>query len=181
VASAATVAQQRSGGIYLAGQTVFGPAPAVMPGMSLYAIGALDRDALWSPALMLGLTVAWRSGFSEQGGTASFALVAASLDACVVRVRLSVVEARACASGLLGRLTASGSKTIEAASVPRLLAAAGGAAVLTAGLGSMLELSLRLAVGATLVRDSYEFAPNVFHHVASATTQASLGVGLRWR
>jgi hypothetical protein len=152
-----------------------------MPGISLYAFGALDRSGLWSPALMLGITHAWRNGLREKGGTASFLFDAASLDACILRVRMSVVEARPCVSALVGRLAASGSQTTAAAAASRPFATLGGAAVLTADLGSMLELSLRLGVGATLVRDSYEFQPTVFHRAASVTTQASLGIGMGWR
>ena len=176
-----TIPSRPRAGIYLAGQALSGPAPAMMPGISLYALGALDRSGPWSPALILGITHAWRSGLSERGGAASFVLDAASLDACMLRARLSVVEVRPCASAMVGRLTASGSRTTAAAAASRPFATVGGTAVLGAGLGSMLELSLRLAVGATLIRDSYEFQPTVFHRAASVTTQASLGIGMRWR
>lgn len=180
-APAEEILSHRRAGITLAGQTLWGPAPAMMPGISFYALAALDRSGWWSPALVLGVTHAWRGGLNQKGGTASFTLDAASLDACIVRLRLSVVEARPCVSALVGRLAASGSKTTAASSASRPFAMAGGAAVLTAGLGSMLELSLRLAIGATLIRDSYEFQPTVFHRAASVTTQASLGIGMVWR
>lgn len=176
---ARSVAARRRGGAYLAGQTIWGPAPAVMPGVAIYAIAALDRDDLWSPAMMIGALHAWRNGLVETGGTASFTLDAASLDACALRVQLSVVDVRACGSVLMGRLSASGTNTKAQATSARFFGSAGAAAVLTASLGSTVELSARAGTGMTLVRDSYEFIPTVFHHVSRFTTSASLGIGLR--
>jgi hypothetical protein len=39
---------------------------------------------------------------------------------------------------------------------------------------------LRLGLGVTLIRDSYEFATTVFHRAGAITTSASLGIGVRW-
>jgi hypothetical protein len=178
-AQAPPVATRRRAGLFLAGQMVFGPAPAVMPGVGLYALAALDRDALWSPAVVLGATHAWRSGLVETGGTAAFTLEAATLDACALRVHLSRLEGRACASTLVGRLLASGSGTSNQASVPRPFATAGASAVFSAGLGSRVELSARVGAGVTLVRDWYVFGPNLFHRAARVTVDASLGLGVR--
>jgi hypothetical protein len=140
-----------------------------MPGISVYAIAALDRDALWSPAIMVGVTHAWRNSLAEPGGTASFTLDAASLDTCALRLRLSVIEARACGSALVGRLSARGDNTSAPATVARPFVTIGGAAVLTAGLGSIVELSARLGAGLTLLRDSYEFAPTIFYRADRIT------------
>jgi hypothetical protein len=82
-----------------------------MPAIAVYVMGALDYDSLWSPAIMVGIAHAWRTGLAEQGGTASFTLDAASLDACGLRWGRSVVEARLCGSALVGRLIASGTDT----------------------------------------------------------------------
>ena len=77
---------RRQFGASVAGQTIFGPAPAVMPGIAIYGMAALERDGVWSPALFLGATHVWRDDLSEPGGTASFTLDAASLDACPLRL-----------------------------------------------------------------------------------------------
>ena len=45
-------------------------------------MAALDRDELWSPAVVLGAMHAWRSGFVEAGGTAAFTLDVAYLIQC---------------------------------------------------------------------------------------------------
>jgi len=174
------VATRRRASLHLMGQMVFGPAPAVMPGVGLYAMAALDRDELWSPAVVLGAMHAWRSGFVEAGGTAAFTLDAASLDACGIRVRVTVLEGRACASARVGRLLASGSATTVGTSVARLFATAGGTAIITGQLGATLELAARIGAGATLVRDWYLFGMNEFHRVARVTVDATLGLGLRW-
>ena len=95
---------------------------------------------------------------------------------------LGQIDARPCASALIGRLRAVGSETRNAASESaRPFWVVGGAAVLSAELPWLLEVSARVAVGANLVRDSFEFTPVVFHEVSAVTTAASLGIGLGWR
>jgi hypothetical protein len=181
-APAETVAAQGRVSVYLAGQSVFGPAPSVIPGISAYAMGGLDRDSLWSPAVVLGVTHAWSQGIVEWGGTAFFTLDAASLDACALRLRLAAFDVRTCGSVMIGRFSARGADTQNAPDTAvRPFAALGGSAVLTAELGWLVELSGRVAAGANLVRDSFEFAPQVFHTVEPLTVSASLGIGLRLR
>jgi hypothetical protein len=149
-----------------------------MPGVAAYAILGIDRQSLWSPAVVLGLSHAQRSGLHETGGTASFALDAVSLDACAIRYRRSVLEARACAAGLLGQLSAHGTDTFAGASAYRPFATAGAAGMLGVRLGSRIELLARLGAGYALVRDSFEFAPNVFYRVAPVITTATLALEL---
>ena len=146
---------------------------------SAYTYG---RYLPWAPAVILGVLHAWRSDLAELGGTASFALDAGSVDACPLRLRWSSLVARPCASLLVGRMTASGggADVTEAASKARPFTVAGGLVILTAELGSMVELTGRLATGATLIRDSYGFSPTVFHRASFLTTSASLGLGIRW-
>jgi hypothetical protein len=152
-----------------------------MPGVALYALAAIDRDGPWAPAIILGALHAWRSDLAELGGTASFALDAGSLDVCPLRLRWSSLAARPCASLLVGRMSASGGADVsEAASTARPFVVAGGVVVLTAGIGSLVELTGRLSTGATLIRDSYGFRPTVFHRASFLTTSASVGLGIRW-
>jgi hypothetical protein len=170
--------QGRELGVSAAGETIFGPSPRAMPGVALYLFAGLDREGLWSPALVVGATHVWRSDLSEPGGAASFTLDAASLDACPLRLRWWRLTARPCASALIGRLAAQGSSTAQAAGAARPFGAAG--AVIAAGLGSPIELTARLGIGVTLLRDSYEFATNVFYRAAAVTVSASVGVGVHW-
>ena len=163
----------------VAGQTIFGPAPAAMPGVALYVTVALDRPGPWAPALMVGAVHVWRSDLVERGGTASFTLDAGSLDACPLRLRWSRLTARPCMAALVGRLAAQGSNTSPALSVARPFAAAG--AALSASYGSTFEVSARLGLGVTVVRYAYEFANDVFHRAGLFVVSASLGIGARWR
>jgi len=175
------VAAHRRLGAEVALQTVSGLAPRVMPGVAAYVIAGLDRPSPWSPAVILGLSHTWRTGLSEPdwGGTAAFVLDAASLDVCALRLRLWAVEARACGTLLAGRLVASGSDTYLPVRAVRPLLSAGGALVVSAPIGSVLEFGARLGAGWSLVRDSFEFSPNVFHRVAPLAVGASVGVGAR--
>jgi len=169
-------------GFQLGAQALVGPAPGAMPGVAVFATIGVDRPALWSPAVLLGAGRAWQTDISAQGGKAAFELDAASFDACPFRFRLGKVEARPCASALIGRLTAQGSETLnQAPEHPRPFWVVGGAANATLELVWLLELSARLAVGANLVRDSFEFTPLVFHQVPAVTVAGSMGIGLRWR
>lgn len=171
-------ARRRELGASAAGQAVFGPAPGVMPGIALYLLAGLDRKGPWSPALVVGAMHVWRSDLAETGGSASFTLDAASLDACPVRLRWWRLTARPCASGLLGRLATQGSNTLQRASAARPFGVAG--AVLSAGIGSPIEVTARLGIGVTLLRDSYEFATNVFYRAEAITISTSIGVGVHW-
>jgi len=181
VSSSSTPAWPRFGA-HVAGQALFGVAPGVMPGVSLDFMAGLDRDALWSPAIVLTALHAWSGDVEETGGTAAFVLDAASLDACALRLQGSWLEGRACASALVGRLAARGSETSNAPdSVSRPFAAMGASVLVAGRLDPMVELWLRSAVDVNLVRDSFEFAPYVFHTVAPMSFSVSVGIGLRSR
>jgi hypothetical protein len=157
----------------------WGPAPATMPAIGASGITAWDSEGVWSPAIVLGLFHAWRSGLEQSGGQASFSLDAATLDACPLRVPVAGLETRLCAAALLGRMAASGTGSFENSSHARLLATAGASGIFTLGLGKWVELNLRIGVGMALRRDSYQFQSNVFYETSRLTTSASLGAGLR--
>ena len=161
-------------------QELFGLAPGALPGLGVYLVAALDREALWSPAVVLAGTHAWSNGLVEPGGTAAFTLDAITLDACALRLHLAPLEARACGTALYGRLGASGSVTYSPASAARPFAAAGGALLLSLELGRVFELSGRFGASASLIRDSFAFTPAVFHRTAAVTIAAGLGLGVRF-
>jgi len=162
------------------GQAIFGLAPGALPGLGVYLIAALDREALWSPALVLTGTHAWSNGLSETGGTAAFTLDALTLDACPLRLHLAPAEARACGTALYGRLDASGSDTYAPATASRPFVSAGGALLLSLELGRLFEVTGRFGAGASLIRDSFAFTPAVFHRTAAVTVAAGLGLGVRF-
>lgn len=171
--------QRRFGG-GAAAQEIFGLAPGALPGLGVYLSAALDREALWSPAVIVAGTHAWSSGLLEPGGTAAFTLDALTLDACALRLHLAPFEARACGTALYGRLGATGSHTYSQATAARPFAAAGGALLLSMELGRRFELTGRFGAGASLIRDSFSFTPTVFHHTAAVTIAAGVGLGVRF-
>jgi len=168
-------------GVQIATEALVGVAPGVMPGVSLFTIAGLDRPSAWAPALAFGLHHDWRTAVVEEGGTASFALDLLGLDVCPLRFRVSVIEARPCGSLLVGRFTARGTDTLNAADESaRPFWAVGGAALLTADLVWRLQAFSRFTIAANLVRDSFEFNPATFHTVPPLSASASVGVGLHW-
>jgi hypothetical protein len=152
-----------------------------MPGVGVFVSAGLERPALWSPSVLIGATHAWRSRVREEGGDASFMLDAASFDACPWRLQLAPIDVRPCASVLVGRFAVRGTRTQNAApESARPFWVLGGAVLGSVKLVWLLEAQVRIAFGANLVRDSFEFAPVVFHRVgpASFTTSAGIGVHL---
>jgi hypothetical protein len=176
--SPAAAQARREFAVSVAGQTIFGPGPAVMPGIALSGMAALDWEGIWSPALFLGATRVWRNDLAETGGNASFTLYAATLDACPLRIRAAWLVARPCAAALVGRLNASGTNTEQPDSAARPFATAGVA--LAASAGTTVEVSARVGVGVTLLRDAYEFGGATFHRASPITTSVSMGIGLHW-
>jgi hypothetical protein len=167
--------------LQLAAQSFVAPAPGVMIGVGVHARAGVDTPSIWSPALVLGVARAWRSGVEARGGTASFTLDAAILDLCAVRFALASVETRVCASALGGRLRAEGTDTLNSpGAVARPFWVAGGSALFTAPIGARFEVSARLAAGVNLVRDEFKFEPVVFHEVPVVTFAPSVAFGTRF-
>ncbi len=163
------------------GQVLSGPAPRAMPGVIFEVTLGWDRASVWSPAARLSTGLDWSGALHEIGGDAAFSLASLTLDACPLRLLPWKVEARACATGTIGRLGASGSQTFDPAPAERPFAATGGAAVLTLSLGSTLELAARGSVAASWIRDSFAFAPKIFYRGAPLFLSAGLTAGVRFR
>jgi hypothetical protein len=159
-----------------------GVAPTLMPGLGVHVLAGLDRETLWSPAVMLGASHGFDVSAEATGGIAAFWLDAASLDTCALRIHVRSFETRACASALVGRLSANATDTSNAAgTVRRPFLSMGAAALMALRLEPTLELTARAALSANVIRDSFEFAPLVFHTVPSLTFAASVGIGIRSR
>jgi hypothetical protein len=169
-------------GLGFAAESFLGVAPGVMPSVALFAMLGLERPSLWSPAGVLGVRHAWRTNVEEDGGNASFSLDAATLDACPLRFRRGVFEARPCASLLFGRLSARGTDTTNPAPESRRpFWVLGGAGLFTWELSSSIEVTGRIGIGANLVRDSFAFSPSTFYTVPPVSAAASVGIGVRSR
>jgi hypothetical protein len=162
------------------GTVVLGPAPDAMVGFGIEVSAALERESIWSPALVLRGMHAWKDGVAAEGGIAAFTLDALALDACPLRLRVAILAARACGAGLLGRLTATGTYTYSPGGESPAFATLGGAVILTVDLGPLVTLSGRLGLGASLTRYAFAFSPVEFHRVPQATVAGDVGVGVRF-
>ena len=169
-------------GVHLMGGVIGGIAPDIMPAVGAGGIVALDRETAWSPALAFTVAHGFRTSAKEPGGTARFALDALSIDVCPLRAALRAGDLRACASTLLGRLSAEGTETTNSAGVVhRPFAAAGVSSILTLRIAPLFEFWARASAGVNLVRDSFEFAPITVHSVGAVNYAGGLGLGLRSR
>jgi len=168
-------------GLEAGGWLAAGPAPRPLPGVWLGGLVARERPGAWSPALAVSLLHAGSGDLAEPGGRASFTLNAAVLDACPVRLAASIVEARPCASLLLGRLAAAGSDTYAPASAERSFGAAGLSLRLAVALPHHLQVGGRVEAEAPWRRDAFAFSPTVFHRAAAVTLAAGLSLGVRFR
>jgi hypothetical protein len=162
------------------GQALFGPVPGAMLGMGVEATAALDRESIWSPALVLRATHAWKDGVMAVGGIAAFALDALALDVCPLRVHAAVLHARACGAALVGRLAATGSYTYSPRTEHLPFATLGGAIILTLDLGEHLIVSARGGLGTSQTRETFAFSPVQFHRIAAVTLDLDLGIGVRF-
>lgn len=180
-ALAAPASARTGGSIEAGGWVVVGPAPRLMPAVALGGLVGRDRAGLWSPALALSWLHAGSGELAEPGGSAAFRLDVAIVDLCPVRIARWQVEARACASALLGRLAAAGSNTYAPASAQRPFAATGAGLRLAVALPGHLQLGGHLEIDAPWQRDAFAFSPTVFHRAAAVTLAAGLSVGVRFR
>lgn len=167
-------------GIGAAAQLISGPAPRVMPGIAVRIFAALDRDSIWSPALRLTGSHAWQSGVAEPGGTAAFSLDTLGLDLCVLRLAIKSVDLRGCGAGTAGRFSATGSNTYSPSARDRPFVGLGGTAILDLALGPLFQLSSTVGASDALIRDAFEFSPQVFHKVSATTLTVDLGLQVRF-
>jgi hypothetical protein len=167
-------------GVGAGGQLISGPAPRVMPGLAVRVFVALDRESIWSPALRLTGSHAWQSGVAEPGGTAAFSLDTLGLDLCVLRLTMKIVDLRGCGTGTAGRLSATGSNTYSPSARDRPFVGLGGAAIAEMALGPLFQLSAAVGASDALIRDAFEFSPQVFHRVAAIILTIDLGLQVRF-
>lgn len=159
---------------------IVGPAPDTMLGFGVQISAALERESIWSPALVLRGLHAWKNNLVETGGIAAFTLDALALDACPLRLRVAILAAHACGAGLVGRLSATGSNTYSPRAENPTFATLGGAVILTLDLGPLVTLSARFGLGASLLRYTFAFSPVEFHRVPETIIGADLGIGVRF-
>ena len=154
-----------------------GPAPGWMPGFGVFA-GVLGPGFPSESALRLSVTRHRRSGFEVDAGSAEFELDTLRLELCPLGLRLGAAAFHACLQGELGELEASGSGLPDSRSAARPWRSLGVSGWFGVRPWPVLELSLSGGLERPLVRDRFEFNPEVFHEVGPVCGWLSLGVGL---
>jgi hypothetical protein len=134
------------------------PAPAV--GGSLYVDVASSSES-WSAPLFRGaLSHVERRGLESAGAEANFTLTLATLSACPLRLAGASLVLRPCLFASGGALHAWGSQSTNLQQRTRPYGAFGGSVLLFARVSQAMEMVADLAVGATLLRDSFGFSQN---------------------
>ncbi len=156
-------------GVHVAGQAVFGPAPGVLPVLQCTRWSRSSGNPSGLPRFS-SAQCTWGARGSRNREAAQPSLSMRPGSTLPARFGAAAFQVRACGTGLLGRLSVEGTNTRNPAGLlNRPFAVAGGAAIAAAQLGSSVELVGRVATGSTLVRDSFEFTPSVFHTAAPLT------------
>jgi hypothetical protein len=154
-----------------------GPAPGWMPGFGVFA-GVLGPGFPSESALRLGVARHGRSGFEVKGGSAEFQLDTVRLELCPLGLRVAPAALHACIQGELGELEARGSGLPDSRSAARPWRSLGVSGWLGVRPWPALELSLSGGLEHPLVRDRFEFNPEVFHEVGPVCGWLSLGLAL---
>jgi hypothetical protein len=157
-----------------------GPAPGWMPGFGVF-VGVLGPGFPSESALRLSVARHGRSGFDVDAGSAEFELDTVRLELCPLGLGLGAAALHACIQGELGELEASGSGLPDSRSAERPWRSLGVSGWLGVRPWPVLELSLSAGLEHPLVRDRFEFNPEVFHEVGPVCGWLSLGVGLSIR
>jgi hypothetical protein len=154
-----------------------GPAPGWMPGLGVFA-GVVGPGFPSEFAVRLGFARHRRAGFAVESGSAEFELDALRLELCPLGLRMGAAGLHACLAGELGELEASGTGLPESRAAARPWRALGVSGWFGLRPWPVLELSLSGGLEHPLVRDRFEFNPEVFHEVGPIGGWVSLGAAL---
>jgi hypothetical protein len=159
---------------------MWGPAPSVMFGLSILGSLRWNRDSIVSPSLQLRGSHHWMFGYVAPGGVASFSLDSGTLSACPIGLQEHRVSVQLCATFEGGRLLVKGTQTVNGSTRSRPYFAAG------ASLAVDVEFVRGFAVtgfangAAPLLRDSFQFRPEVFYQVPVVVLTAGAGLAVRF-
>jgi hypothetical protein len=150
----------------------------MMPGVSIFGSIRWNRDSIVSPAIQIRGSHFWTHGYAAPGGVANFNLDTGTLLLCPVWLQEHRVSVQLCATGEAGRLLVRGTQTIKGTTRARPYVA----------LGSSLSLEVEFLRGialtgfangaAPLLRDSFQFQPEVFYEVPALVLTAGAGLAV---
>lgn len=163
------------------GAALLGAAPGAWPGFGGY-VGLSRRGGpiFPAPAIQLGLIRQIGQTHATAGGEAAFSMTAVTLDVCPLAIGSSV-ELRVCGSSLAGKLRASGAQTLMPESHTRPFAAVGATVAISVRLAAGISLRTTVSTLASLVRDSFQFQPEIFHRVAPVLLVGGIFCGVQFR
>jgi len=164
----------------------FTVAPKALPELALG--GSLFGDFAWSsmswfaPMLRLAFSHIERRGLaSSDGSEANFTLTLGTLSVCPCRLAAGILELRPCGFGSGGALYAWGSQTTNLQQRTRPYGALGGSLLLAARASEGIDLIADLAVGASLLRDSFGFEQDQPWRTPSLYLSSGIGARFRFR
>ena len=168
------------GSVGAAGSFLWGPAPNMMPGVSIFGSLRWNRDSVISPAVQLRLSHFWMFGYAAPGGVADFSLDSGTLMLCPVWLQEHRVSVQLCATGEAGRLLVKGKETQNPATKSRPYLAIGAAAAIGIDFGRGIAFTSFANGGVPVMRDSFQFRPEVFYEVPIVVLTAGAGVAVRF-
>ena len=131
--------------------------PATALGGSLFVDVAPHSESWFAPLFRGAISHVERRGLSRGDAEANFTLTLLTVSACPLRLASGFLVWRSCAFASGGALHAWGSQTTNLQQRTRPYGALGGSAMLFGQISQSVEIVADLAVGASLVRDSFGF------------------------
>ena len=163
-----------------AASLIRGPAPTIMPGVSVFGSLRWNRDSVISPALQLRASHFWMAGYAAAGGVANFSLDSGTVLLCPVWLQEHRVSVQLCATAEAGRLLVRGTQTLNGATRARPYVAIGASAAIDIDFGRGVTFISFANGGAPLMRDSFQFRPAVFYEVPMVVLTAGAGLAVRF-
>jgi hypothetical protein len=152
----------------------------MMPGVSLFGSLRWNRDSIFSPGVQLRVSHFWMFGYEAPGGVANFNLDTATVLLCPVWLQEHRVSVQLCATAEAGRLEVRGTETQNGATRARPYVSLGAAATIGFDFGRGIAFTTFANGGVPLMRDSFQFRPEVFYEVPMVVLTAGAGVAVRF-
>jgi hypothetical protein len=168
--------------LHLAGtfEVVSEAGPLLLPGfgLGLQLASTPTSGVSFSPAGQVNVGVFPGRALDREAGAARFRLLVGRLSLCPLAVHEGVLTLRPCAVGMWGALDASGRATRNPENHTRPWGSLGGGLWAGVNASASVRIELDASFGATLVRDAFQFEPDVFYETPSVSARGSLGLSV---
>ncbi|MEY2932290.1 MAG: hypothetical protein RL033_3039 [Pseudomonadota bacterium] len=164
-----------------------GVAPQPLLGAELWLRVGWERGSPWSPELGASVLQDYPRGFARPEGQADFALSAAALELCPLRIGSAHLRVQPCAVSTFGWLRATGHQTFRAHTQSSPWSTLG-AGLQALGLAGPIAFRLAASAAHPLRRDRYGFDPSEclsepcdvagFHRPSSVVWSVGVGLGV---